>query len=211
MNVCRLASADDSVEAVVAAAVEALGSGGVLVYPTDTLYAIGGRANDAASAAAVRSVKGRDDGNPLPLIAASVDQVLALALPLAPAVEALARRFWPGPLTLVLPLGGALPDTVTSGNATIAIRVPAASFARALCERAGPLVSTSANKSGGAPPHRFADAAEAVGHVARLLIDAGSLPGTPSTIVDMTSGSPRLVREGSVAWSDVLLHWNSPA
>lgn len=211
MNVRRLASADDPAEAVVAAAVEALGPGGVLVYPTDTLYAIGGRASDAAAAAAVRSAKGRDDGKPLPLIAASVDQVRALSSPLGPAVEALARRLWPGPLTLVLPLVGALPDAVTSGSPTIAIRVPAASFARALCERAGPLVSTSANKSGGAPPRRFEDAADAVGRAARLLIDAGSLPGTPSTIVDVTAGSPRLVREGSVAWSDVLLHWNSPA
>lgn len=202
-SVHRIASPDAVTASALNHAARSVDAGGCIVYPTDTLYAIGCRAADGAGAARVRLAKGRDDGKPLPLIAGSLAQAASLsnALEAGPALQ-LARLFWPGPLTLVLPLTADLPFDVTAGRDTVAVRVPAAAFARALCERTGPLVSTSANRSGMPAPRSFADAAAAVGEYAEVLIDAGALFGEASTIVDMTA-QPALVRSGAVAWRDV--------
>ncbi len=202
MKVQRLASPDDLEASILAAARGCLEAGQLLLYPTDTLYAIGCRAADGAAAAQVRRAKGRDDAKPFPLIAGTLDQARSLAATWPEDAERLAARFWPGPLTLVLPLGAPLPAAVTAGESSVAVRVPAAAFARALCDGAGPLVATSANQSGDPGPRLFAQARDAVGAAAYLLVDAGTLPGTPSTIVDVT-GVPRLLRAGVIPWSDV--------
>lgn len=187
----------------VARAVDALSRGGLLIYPTDTLYAIGGRARDSRAAEAVRRAKGRDDGKALPLVAASLDQARALCSAWPPEAAALAARFWPGPLTLVLPADSALPSQVTAGTGTVAVRVPALELTRALCRGAGPLVSTSANRSGGPPPVTCEEAVSAVGAAAALALDAGPGRAVASTIVDLVSGPPRLVRAGAVPWDEI--------
>jgi L-threonylcarbamoyladenylate synthase len=187
----------------VARAVAALDAGGLLIYPTDTLYALGGRGLDAAAGRKVRAAKGRD-ARPLPLIAADLEQVLGLAADVPAPALLLAERFWPGPLTVILASRRDVPDEVTAETATVAVRVPALALARRLCRDAGPLISTSANLSGGAAPLTCAEAVAGVGAAAALALDAG--PGRPvaSTIVDLTGAAPRLVRSGAVPWADVL-------
>jgi L-threonylcarbamoyladenylate synthase len=188
---------------LVARAVEALTAGALLIYPTDTLYAIGGRALDLDAVDAVRRAKGRDEGKPLPLVAADLDQARALCLTWPPAAEALAARFWPGPLTLVLPADPSLPPSVTSGTGTLAVRVPALELTRALCSDAGPLVSTSANRSGAPPALTCDEALAAVGESVALALDAGPGRALASTIVDLSGAQARLLRAGAVPWAEI--------
>jgi len=190
-------------EGAVARAVAALDAGGLLIYPTDTLYALGGRGLDAAAGRNVRAAKGRD-ARPLPLIAADLEQVLGLAADVPAPATLLAERFWPGPLTVILASRRGVPDEVTAGTATVAVRVPALALARRLCRDAGPLISTSANLSGAAPPLTCAEAVAGVGAAAALALDAGPGRPTASTIVDLTGAAPRLVRSGAVPWAEVL-------
>jgi L-threonylcarbamoyladenylate synthase len=194
---------DEADPAAVARAREVLLGGGLLVYPTDTLYALGGRAGDAAAGAAVRVAKGRDDAKPLPVVAADEEQVRALCAAWPEAARLAAQRFWPGPLTFVLKAAAVLPAAVTAGTGTVAVRVPALALTRALCAAAGPLVATSANRSGSPPPTTCAEAVRQVGPAALLALDAG--PGRPvaSTIVDLSAAEPRLIRAGAVPWEDV--------
>src|SRR6185436_3466171 len=102
---------------------------------------------------------------------------------------------WPGPLTMVLRASAAVPEDVTSGTGTVAVRVPARRLTRALCAE-GPLVSTSANLAGAAAPATLDEAVAGVGGAAGLALDGGRGRGAPSTLVDLTADEPRLVREG---------------
>lgn len=173
--------------------------GDLLILPTDTLYALACRAAAAGSVARVRAAKGRDDAKPLPLIAADLSQVLSLISGAPAGLETLARAFWPGPLTLVLPAAETLPGAVTSGSGSVAVRVPAHAFARQLCSRAGPLVSTSANRSGQPAPETCSAALAQVGEAASLAIDGGPGRDAPSTIVSLVGDEPSLLRAGAVS------------
>jgi len=184
-------------------AAAALRSGALLIYPTDTLYALGGRALDAAAARAVRAAKGREAGKALPVIAADLDQVRSLCRTWLAGAGILAQRFWPGPLTLILPVGARVPIDLTAGSQGLAIRVPALELARALCRAAGPLISTSANRSGKPPATTCAEAVRALGGHVALALDAGPGTSAGSTIVDLTCNPPALRRAGPVAWEDV--------
>jgi len=204
VEVLDVRGASAEAEAVaVARAVAALDAGGLLLYPTDTLYAIGGRAVEAAAGRKVRDAKGRE-AKALPLIAADLDQVTTLVADLPAAALRLADRFWPGPLTVILASGAIVPDEVTAGTGTVAVRVPALALARRLCQAAGPLISTSANRAGAPPPSTCEEAVAGVGTAAALALDAGPGSRVASTIVDLTGTPPRLVRSGAVAWADVL-------
>jgi len=151
----------------------------------------------------VRRAKGRDDGKALPLVAADLDQARALCSAWPPEAAVLAAHFWPGPLTLVLPADSAMPSQVTAGTGTVAVRVPALELTRALCRGAGPLVSTSANLSGAPAALTCLEAVAAVGAAAALALDAGPGRVVASTIVDLASGPPRLLREGAVPWEHI--------
>lgn len=181
---------------LVAEAVDALVGHELLVYPTETLYALGGvPTRDVA--ARVREAKGREGRKPLPLIAADRRQARALCRDWPDVAELLAARFWPGPLTLVLPAHWGLAKEITAGAGSVAVRVPGLALPRALCQAAGPLISTSANLSG-APAHATCPAAvAAVGGRVALALDAGPLGGLASTILDLTQ-SPRLLRAGAI-------------
>ena len=180
----------------------------LLIYPTDTLYALGGSALDAQAAVRVRLAKGRDDGKALPLVAADAASARVLVRTFPAGAERLAARFWPGPLTLVLPAAACVVDAVTAGTGTVAVRVPGLHFARALCALAGPLISTSANRQGEPAPLTCAEAVAEVGRAAALAIDGGPAAPRPSTIVDATGLAPRLLREGALPWADVLRAWD---
>lgn len=190
---------DPGLEARIAAAAAALRRGGVVAYPTETFYGLGALAGDAAAVERLARAKGRPDGKPLPLLAADLAAVEAVAV-----LDADARRvalaLWPGPLTLVLAARAGLPAAVTAGTGTVGIRIPGSEVARRLAAAAGgAIVSTSANPSGGPPPAR-ADALDPA-LAARLdgVLDAGPTPGgLASTVVAVEGGAVRLLRAGPV-------------
>jgi L-threonylcarbamoyladenylate synthase len=190
---------------VLDAAVEVLAGGGVVAYPTDTLY---GLAVDAAQPAAVErlfQVKGRDAGVAIPLIAADLAQAEAAGV-LTARERRLAAAFWPGPLSLVVPAQAAIAAGVRAADGTVAIRVPGHEVARALASVLGrAITATSANRSGAPAALDAASAAAALGDRIDLIVDAGASPGgPPSTIVQAGPGTPRLVRAGAIAWDRVL-------
>ncbi|HET7293733.1 MAG TPA: L-threonylcarbamoyladenylate synthase [Vicinamibacteria bacterium] len=202
LRVVPLGSAALDAEALALAAA-ALARGELVIFPTDTLYALGCRALDAAAAERVRRVKGRDESRPLPLVLAELGQLRGVCPKPPRALEPLAERFWPGPLTLVVPAAAAVPEAVTSGSGTVAVRVPALDFARRLCARAGPLVSTSANRTGRPAPSTCEAAVREVGGSAAVAVDGGEGGSAPSTVVDLTGAAPRLLRAGALPWADV--------
>lgn len=189
---------------VLSRAAEVLKAGELLIYPTETLYALGGRALDAAVGRKVRAAKGRAEAKPFPLIAADLQQVGTIAAAASADALRLAERFWPGPLTLILEARPEVPEEVTAGTVTVAVRVPGLALARRLCGLVGPLISTSANPSGSKPPVTCDEAVAGVGHAATLALDSGPGRAVASTIVDLTGHPVRLVRSGAVPWADVL-------
>jgi L-threonylcarbamoyladenylate synthase len=189
--------------AAVGLAAAVLARGGLVIFPTDTLYALGCRARDASAVARVRAAKGRDDGKALPLVVADLEQLEEVCARRPPLLAALASRFWPGPLSLVVPAAHGLPDSVTSGSGTVAVRVPDRTLARSLCRLGGPVVSTSANRSGNPPPETCGAAVHEVGEYAELAIDAGAGRPTPSTLVDLTGAEPKLLRAGAIPWEAI--------
>ena len=176
-----------------------LEDGALVIYPTDTLYAIGCRALDGAALARLREAKGREAAKALPVIVADVEQARSLASRWPPVVQRLADAFWPGPLTLVIPAAPSLPAQLLAGGDTIALRVPGSEIARALARVAGPLVSTSANPAG-EPPCVTVDLAVAAFPLAAVALDAGPLDGAPSTLVDVTGSDEgwRILRDGRI-------------
>jgi L-threonylcarbamoyladenylate synthase len=188
-----------------AACLAALERGALIVYPTDTLYALGGLALREGVAERVVAAKGREEGKALPVVAADWTQVLALAPLSTKLAQRLAERFWPGPLSLVVNAGPNVPSAVRGGGLTVAVRVPASPLARELCALAGPLVATSANRSGQPAALTCRAAAMAIADSVAVAIDGGDARETrPSTLVDVSGAAPRLLREGAISWSDVL-------
>ena len=187
-------------------AVRIIHAGGVVGMPTDTFYGLAADPFRADAVARVFAAKGRPAELALPLIAADPAQVEALIGGLPPMARALAGRFWPGPLTLVLAAPPTIAAEVTGGGGTVGVRVPAHDVACALCRACGRvLTATSANVSG-EPASADPDEVErAIGSRIDLLLDAGrTAGGSPSTIVDATGSTPRLVRAGAIAWDEVL-------
>ena len=183
-----------------------LARGGIVAYPTDTLYglAVDPRRPDAVER--LFRAKGRPAEMAVPLIAASPEQVARRAGRLTPLARALAECFWPGPLTLVLEaLAGTSPRLLAAGG-TVAVRVPDHAVARALARELGhPVTATSANRSGSPPATSAAAAVAAVGRDLAGVVDAGPAETTlPSTIVDVRGAAPVLLRPGAVAWERVL-------
>ena len=172
----------------------------VIAYPTETFYALGAAAFSKKAVEKVFRLKGRDAGKPLPVVAADLDMVKEIAGPLPPAFRALAGEFWPGPLTMVLPASGRLPEFLHGPGRTIAVRVPPPAWLRRLVRNiAQPLTATSANLTGQGELSDPAEVAALFGGKVDLVVDGGPAPGgAPSTIVDLTSAEPRILREGAV-------------
>ena len=191
-------------ETAIAEAVEVLRSGGVVAYPTDTLY---GLAVDPANDTAVRrlfDLKGRDAAAAIALIAADAAQA-EHAGQFGPIERRLGTAFWPGPLTIVVPAADTL-SRLLAPRGTLGVRVPAHAVARALAEQFGECITaTSANRSGGSAPVSAAEVARAFSDGVDLLLDAGAARGgAPSTIVEVVDGRLTLHRAGAIAWDRVL-------
>lgn len=206
MTIRRRVRADALDTKILHEAVDALRHGGIVAYPTDTFYGLAVIPTDGRSLERLFDAKGREAGAAIPLVAASLEQADEFVGELTPLARRLADAFWPGPLTLVIAARRGLDPRLLAGGETVAVRVPAHGVAVALAEAAGsPITSTSANRSG-QPPAQTADEVEAsLGETVDLILDGGACAGgAPSTIVDVTGDSPRLVREGAIAWNRVV-------
>jgi L-threonylcarbamoyladenylate synthase len=189
----------------IATAAALIRAGKVVAIPTDTFYGLAADPLNAEAVRAIFTVKTRDAGKPIPLVAADRAQVDRCFGPLPAAAAALANAFWPGPLTLVVAAPPAFPDDLTGGTRTVGVRVPAQAVTRMLCAAcARPLTATSANVSGDDPTVDPDVVAASLGGRIAALLDAGETPGgQPSTVVDVTGPSVRLVRAGAVAWETI--------
>ena len=181
-------------------AAEVIQAGGVVVYPTETLYGIGANALDPRAAAKVLAAKGRGKGKPMLVLVPDIDSVKPLVSDVSPVAFALMESFWPGPLTIVFPASRAIPPEVLGDGTSLGIRVPSSPLCLRLLRLAGsPLVSTSANKPGEVPLRSIDAIQRTLTGGVDLFLDAGELPERkPSTVVDLTQDPPRLVREGEI-------------
>ncbi|MGV8073859.1 MAG: L-threonylcarbamoyladenylate synthase [Syntrophobacteraceae bacterium] len=191
--------------ATIAQAASVLRNGGVIVYPTETFYGLGAHPMLEAAIKRIYGIKGRDFTKPLPLIASDIEAARRAVAQWPPEAERLARAFWPGPLTMVLTAAKHLPASLHAHTGKIAVRVSSHPIAQALSAAIGGLlISTSANKAG-KPALRTPEDLEAI-FLADIdgLFHAGTTPGhLPSTIVDLNSTPPGLIRDGSIPWEDV--------
>jgi L-threonylcarbamoyladenylate synthase len=192
---------DPRLEARIRTAAEALRRGGLVAYPTETFYGLGALARDAAAVDRLVRAKGRPDGKPLPLVAGDLAAVGEVAL-ISDDAACLAQRFWPGPLTLVLPRRPSAPLALlaSAGLDTIAVRAPDHPIARALIAAAGvPIAAPSANRSGTLSPTTAAHAAASLGDRLEMILDGGPCRvGVESTIVGLIGPRPTLLRPGGV-------------
>jgi L-threonylcarbamoyladenylate synthase len=187
-------------------AVEWLRSGGIVAFPTDTLYGLAVDPESPIAVEALFDLKERDARQPPPLVAGSLAAVTRVCGALSDLSLRLASRFWPGPLSLVLDAPLDLVPSARASDGTVAIRVPAHPIARLLADAFGrPVTATSANISGRPPARSQADLRD-IGEDARVLvIDGGSAPGgAPSTIVDARRSVLCLIRAGAIGWDRVL-------
>ena len=178
-------------------AVRSLNSGGVVVFPTDTLYGLGADVFSLAALQRIFSIKGRRADLALPVLVAGLDQVEAVAQPMSAQAQRLAERFWPGPLTLVMRRSPDLPGLVTGGADTVAVRMPGHPVPLELARRLGrPITGTSANRSG---------QPDLLDHLVDHIIQTGPVPaGTASTIVNVTGDTPQLLRGGAISLEEIL-------
>lgn len=182
-------------------ACEVLRGGGLVAFPTDTVYGLGADAFLPRAVETVYKVKGRALDKAIPLLIGNAENLPMVAQHIPDVAWALADRFWPGALTLVLYRKPEVPDIVTGGGATVAVRVPDHSFALGLIRAAGGvLAATSANLSG----HPDPTTADEVKHYLRdriqLVVDGGRCPGgIPSTVIDLTKTPPKVVRPGAIS------------
>lgn len=180
---------------------ELLRSDGVIALPTETFYGLGASYRSRPALQRVLSLKERPAGMPLLLLVSGAAMARALAPDAPPELERLAERFWPGPLTLVVPAPAGLPDEITSGGPTVALRHPAHQVADSIVRALGePITGTSANRSGRPPVRTAAELELAPAGVLDGIVDAGPTPGgPPSTLLDITIRPARIVRPGAVS------------
>ena len=186
-------------------AVRFLKAGGVVVFPTDTLYGLGADVFSGPALERLFTIKGRPAALALPVLVNSMEQVKMVAR-FTVIGRRLAERFWPGPLSLVLPKLDHLPGLVTGGRDTVAVRIPDHAVPLALTQQLrGPVTGTSANLSGGPDLHSL-DALQAqLGGLIDYITRTGPPPqGTASTVVDVTGDCPQLIREGAISLESVL-------
>ncbi len=202
LSPCHLVTVDPAApqpDAIARAAAE-LRAGGLVAFPTETVYGLGANALDAAAVARVFAAKGRPPTNPLIVHVPDAEGVTRVAAAWPEIAARLAARFWPGPLTLVLPKRAEVPDAVTAGGPTVAVRVPAHAVALALLRTADvPVAAPSANPSTGLSPTRAEHVLRGLGERVDLILDAGpTAGGIESTVLDLTRTPPRLLRPGLV-------------
>ncbi len=187
-------------------ALAALRSGDLVAFPTDTVYGVGAPAFDAKAIRRIYRAKARSGEKSIPILVAGWKDVGSVASP-NPSAEELASAFWPGPLTLVVRRNPRAPQAIGPGD-TVGLRAPDHAVALELLRSAGPLATSSANRSGEASARTAAEVAGSLGGRIAVILDGGACPGgRPSTVVDCTGPDPVLLREGPISIERVLAVW----
>jgi L-threonylcarbamoyladenylate synthase len=203
-SVLDVCSASERAHALARAA-EVLRAGGVVAFPTETVYGLGANALDSLAVARIFTAKGRPSNNPLIVHVATVEGVGRLVAHWPDEAAKLAARFWPGPLTLVLPRREGVPEIVTAGGPTVAVRMPGHAVARELIALAGvPVAAPSANRSGNVSPTLARHVADELDGRIDLILDGGpTTGGIESTVLDLSHGAARLLRPGLVTPGEI--------
>jgi L-threonylcarbamoyladenylate synthase len=192
-------------QGALAEAVAVLKGGGLVAYPSDTVYGLGAAASDEQAVARVFAVKGRPSEKALSLLLADAEDMAPLCADVPVAAKLLAERFWPGPLTLVLWRSPAFHSAAVGGSDRVAVRVPDHAFLRELIRALGePITGTSANRSGRPACRTDAEVERELGDDVDLIIDGGpSRAGQESTVVDITGDAPRIIRAGAISRREI--------
>ncbi|MEX1248052.1 MAG: L-threonylcarbamoyladenylate synthase [Anaerolineales bacterium] len=200
MNTERL---DTSASHAIAHALEVLKAGGLVAFPTDTVYGLGVPAFTPESIERLYQIKGREQTKAIAVLIAERVELGKVAAAVSQQAELLAARFWPGPLTMVLPRHPSLPS-ILSPNDTIGVRLPDHLVARTLLTVAGPMAVTSANLAGGTNARSADEVLAQLGGRIELVLDGGLTPGdTSSTVVDMTGDEVRVLRAGPISEAQI--------
>jgi L-threonylcarbamoyladenylate synthase len=189
----------------IAFAASILRRGGLVAFATETVYGLGADATSESAVRGIYAAKGRASTNPLIIHVDSIESARPVAGTWPALAEALGQRFWPGPLSLVLPKSPGIPDVVTAGGPTIALRVPRPMVARDLIARTGrPIAAPSANRSLGISPTSAAHVAKDLSGRIDLILDSGpTAVGLESTVLDLTSDPPVILRPGTITADDL--------
>jgi len=184
-------------------AVDVLNHGGLVAFPTDTVYGLAALPHKAEWVEQLYTAKGRSNDKAIAILLGNVNQLEQVALSMEGIANRLAEVFWPGPLTLVVPRHPTLPEAL-SPYPTIGVRMPDHPLALELLREAGPLAVTSANRSGQSNPLTAEEVKSQLDGRIHLIIDGGSTPGgVPSTVVDCTQEQPIILREGPISLVDL--------
>jgi L-threonylcarbamoyladenylate synthase len=185
-------------------ALDILSGGGLVVFPTDTVYGLGAMAFDASAVSKIYMAKGRGQEKAIPILISDLDQIHRVSSGVQEYAVKLGKKFWPGPLTIVVPRHPTVPDVVSPLN-TVGVRIPNLNVARELLRLTGPLAVTSANLSGQTSPSTAKGVYAQLDGRVPLILDGGVTPGgIPSTVVDCSGKEPVIVREGPISLEEIM-------
>lgn len=185
-------------------ALKILRAGGLAAFPTDTVYGVGALAFDGRAVKSIYIAKDRPLEKAIPILIGNADDLTQVASSVPDMAKKFSARFWPGPLTLIVPKLPTLPDSISATN-TVAVRAPNHQIARKLLQAAGPMAVTSANISGQSNPTTADEVFAQLGGRIALIIDGGRSPGgVPSTLVDCTGARPIILRAGPISLPELL-------
>lgn len=185
-------------------AVRALAQGMPIGIPTDTVYGLAVDPYRPGATDRVFAAKRRPRDVSLPLLVSGVDQALSVSSAVPDVALELMAAYWPGPLTLVLPVRPGLGADLGDDDLTVGVRSPDHAVPQALCAASGPLATTSANRHGEPPLTTAGQVAEAFGDAVPVVLDGGMCTGSPSTVVDCTGRELKLLREGRIPWAELV-------
>jgi L-threonylcarbamoyladenylate synthase len=185
-------------------ALEILKAGGLVAFPTDTVYGVGALAFDGKAVESIYAAKDRPVEKAIPVLIGDPDDLEKVGIHIPASAHKLVSRFWPGPLTILVPKRTDLPESVST-TSTVGVRVPDHVVARALLRAAGPMAVTSANISGGQSPVSAEEVYEQLDGRIDLILNGGKTQGgVPSTLVDCTTSELKVLREGPISLKDLL-------
>ena len=187
-----------------------LNEGGLVAFPTDTVYGLGALAFDGPAVESIYVAKDRPIEKAIPVLIGDTQDLEKVGTDVPEVAYQLAARFWPGPLTVVIPKKPTLPESV-SATATVGVRVPDHAVARTLLRSAGPMAVTSANISGQPSPSTAEEVFAQLGGRIDLIIDGGKTPGgVPSTVIDCTENVLKILRAGPISLEAIMVKLSSP-